>query len=269
MAKLFRIYMDDSGNVDPATTNHPNQRYGSITAVILEADYLDTTFNASFAAIVQRHFGTNRDGSPLNLHRRVLSSHQEHGPFAVLRDEAKRAAWDKEALRMFERAPYVVISACVDKVEWHARFPTWAGDFYEVLVQAALERAFYFLRGRGTAEVNIETKGPVRDKRLKEQYRSALTNGYRYIPADKLRSVFNSIELNILTKADCKPGVQLADLIAGPAMQHIRFLQTGRHPIKSPFVAKLCRILDASKFYREGSKGPEGYGRIWRPKPQN
>lgn len=269
MTDLFRIYMDDSGNVDPGATNDPNQRYGSITAVILEASYLEKIFNPSFRLLSKKHFGLAPDGTHHNLHRRLLNSPPDDGPFSVLKDEQKRASWNKDALRMFGRARYVVISACVDKVEWYWRYPEWTGDFYEVLVQAVLERAFYFLRNRGQAEVNIETKNPGRDKKIKEHYRASLEKGYNHISAKKLQSVFNSKELNIVRKGDCRPGAQLADLIAAPALQHIRYLNTRRHPIQSDFVQKLCNILEKEKFYREKSGGPEGYGRIWRPKPKS
>jgi hypothetical protein len=185
MPTLHRIYMDDSGNVEPAATNDPNQRYGSISAVILEASYLENTFNASFDKVVERHFGRKPDGTPHNLHRRILAAPPEQGPFSILREEKKRAEWDAQALDMFDRAAYVVITACVDKVEWYWRYPTSGVDFYHVLVQAVLERCFYYLRNRGVAEVNIETKNQSRDRRLKEYYRSSLTNGFDYISAEK------------------------------------------------------------------------------------
>jgi hypothetical protein len=266
MTTLFQIYMDDSGNVDPGATNDHNQRYGSISAVILESAYLDSTFNASFAKLVERHFGTKSDGTPHNLHRRVLNSPPEHGPFSILRDEKRRAAWDADAISMFSRAKYTVISASVDKIEWYWRYPNWSGDFYEVLVQAVLERSYYFLRTRGRAEVNIETKNQGRDQRLKEHYRNSLSTGFTYINGSKLSSVFSSKELNIVTKLECKPGAQLADLIAGPALQHTRFTVTKRHPITGDFVKRLCDILENEKFYRN-SYGPNGYGRLWRPRP--
>ncbi len=136
--------MDDSGNVDPATTNAPERRYGSITAVILASDYLDKTFDASLPAISEKHFGLH-EGKPCKIHRRVLAGKPEReGPFSVLADPEKRAAWDADALRMFQKAQYTVITACVDKVGWYWQYPNWEGDFYEVLVQAVLERSFYF-----------------------------------------------------------------------------------------------------------------------------
>jgi hypothetical protein len=192
---LYRIYIDDSGTVDPVATNAPTIRYGSITAVILADKYLQDTFNNSFQVLIERHFGKKADGTSQTVHRRVLNSPPDHGPFSVLKDDDKKKAWDIDCLSMYERAEYTVISACVDKVAWYYQYPSWDGDFYEVLVQAVLERAFYFLRNRGRAEVNIETKNTKRDQRLKEQYKIALKNGYSpYLSADKLQRVFTSQE---------------------------------------------------------------------------
>jgi len=261
----YRIYIDDSGNVDPVATNDPTIRYGSITAIAMDVEYIESRFNLGFDKLAKKHFGKREDGSAHPLHRRVLNKPPEHGPFSVLRNDAKRRAWDEECLSMYDRADYTVISACVDKVAWYYKYPNWAGDFYGVLVQAVLERAFYFLRKRGRAEVNIETKGPDKDQRLKEQYKKALVDGYQFISSDKLQSVFTSRELNILKKSDSRPGAQLADLLAGPALQHIRHLHTGRHPITSPFTQQLVEILETKKYYREVLRGPKGCGRIWRP----
>ncbi|WP_339029295.1 DUF3800 domain-containing protein [Bradyrhizobium symbiodeficiens] len=266
MSVPYRIYMDDSGNVDPSTTNAPEHRYGSVTGVIFESKYLDDTFNINFPELVKKHFGTREDGSPHNLHRRVLASIPEHGPFSVLQDAEKKAAWDKAALKMFEAAQYTAISACVDKVGWYFRYPNWNGDFYQVLIEAVLERCFYFLSKRnGVAEVNIETKGN-RDKRVKEQYsRIIKTDGLQFISADKLRTVFSSGDMNVLKKNECKPGIQLADLLAGPSLRHIKFVNVGRDEPSGEFTKQLCKILEEKKYYREGNKGPHGYGRVWRP----
>lgn len=171
---------------------------------------------------------------------------------------------------MFDRASYSVITATVDKVAWYYLYPTWEGDFYEVLVQAALERAFYFLHNRnGVAEVNIETKGH-RDQRIKEKYRLGWLDGYPYIGAQKIQSAFKSRELNVLKKGDVKPGCQMADLLAAPAMRHTIYQNTGRERPSGEYTVKLCDILETKKFYREdrGGKiyGPHNYGRIWRPK---
>ena len=43
MADLYRVYIDDSGNVDDKASNNPALRYGSVTGVILKAEYLDKT----------------------------------------------------------------------------------------------------------------------------------------------------------------------------------------------------------------------------------
>lgn len=262
MAELYRIYMDDSGNVDAGATNDPNQRYGSVTAVVLRADYLDEQFNRSFEALSLRHFGGQPDGKPHNIHRRLLANPPDHGPFSVLKDDSKRAAWDADCLEMLRTADYTVISACVDKVGWYWDYPNWRGDFYEVLVRAVLERSFYFLRNRGKAEVNLETKNPGRDQRIKEHFRRGLEGGFDYIDARKLQAVFTSKEMNITLKSHAKPGAQLADMLAAPALQHIRAMHTKRHAVTGTFVKGVCDLLEKEKFYREREKI---YGRVFRP----
>ncbi len=129
-----------------------------------------------------------------------------------------------------------------------------------------MERFFYFLNNRnGIAEVNIETKGS-RDKRMKEQYRRIVRDdGLQFITADKLRTVFSSQEINILKKNDSKPGIQMADLLAGPSLRHIKFVNVGRDEPTGEFTKQLCKILEEKKYYREKDKGPHGYGRVWRP----
>lgn len=267
MADLYRIYIDDSGNVDGHTTNAVDVRYGSITAVILADDYLQKTFNPSFEALSKKHFGTQPDGRPHNIHRRVLTHPPANSPFAPIREPAKREAWNKAVLSMFRTAQFSVVTSCVDKVEWYYRYPTWNGDFYEVLVEAALERCFYFLKNHdGVAEINIETKNPDKNERIKKAYRHAMLHGFQFIGAEKLRERFNSIEPNILKKTDIRPGAQLSDLLASPSLQFIRHLHTKRHEITSQFINDVALILEGEKYYRE-KKGPEGYGRVWRPKP--
>ena len=261
--------MDDSGNVDLPTTNKADVRYGSISAVILEDAYLQETFNGSFTTLSKKHFGGREDGRPHNIHRRALTKPPAEGPFAVLRDEDRRKAWDEGCLRMLRKAQYTVVTACIDKVAWYYHFPNWEGDFYNVLVEAVLERCFYFLNNRnGVAEINIEQKNPGTDERIKAAYRRALVEGFDFISAEKLQRVFSSRELNILRKDDAIPGAQLADLVAAPALAHIRFLTTGRDPLRGDFTRMVAHYLEKHKFYREGDKGPDGYGRLWRPKPK-
>lgn len=265
MDDLYRIYMDDSGNVDAATTNAADVRYGSVTAVILKDEYITTRFNASFEMLSRKHFGEREDGQCHNIHRRAISSPKRRPPFDRLDDAAALSAWNVDCLSMIERAQFSVITVCVDKVAWYARYPRWDGDFYEVLVSAALERSFYFLKNRdGVGQFNIETKNQSADQRIRAAYRQALTTGFDFISAANLQRRFTSVEAKVLRKDDCRPGMQLADLVAAPAMQYVRHLETGRHPIGSPHTQAIADVLEAQKFYRE-AKGPSGYGRVWRP----
>lgn len=256
--------MDDSGNSDEATTNAPERRYGSVTAVILPTSYLDEKFDPLFPQLAERHFGLDDDGLPCKIHRRVLAGQPPpKGPFSILNDPNRRAEWDAAALRMFKRAKYTVITACVDKVGWYWRYPNWRGDFYQVLVQAVLERAFYFLRYRGSAETFIEWKNGPKNERVQAAFEQAMIDGFDFIAADRLQSVFPTGVLTVVRKEDRVAGCQLADLLASPAMQHLREINNARPAIEGGFTRQVISILEAEKFYREDTRI---HGRVWRPK---
>jgi hypothetical protein len=86
----------------------------------VDLDVLDRDFLLALAAVaVERISVQKRMDRHINCNRRVLNSPPDHGPFSVLKDEKKRAAWDADALSMFRRAKYTVIAACVDKVAWY------------------------------------------------------------------------------------------------------------------------------------------------------
>src|ERR1700730_10237159 len=154
----YRMFIDDTGNVDAKTSNDPLLRYGSITGVIFDRDYLSQTFDTSFRQVCKRHFGCDGTGVPHLLHRRVLAVPPKEGPFSVLRDESKRESWDSEAIRMFRLAKFTAITVSIDKIAFYYENPEWNGDFYEILVTNAIERFFYFLRSQGTGDVVIENK---------------------------------------------------------------------------------------------------------------
>jgi hypothetical protein len=265
MSTLYRLYIDDSGNVDSKTNNTPELRYGSLTGVLFQGDYLEHRFNSSFVQLSKKHFGQRENDRPHNLHRRLLATKAPvDKPFSVLADPAARKAWDADALDMFTRSKYTVITACVDKIAWYYKYPRWNGDFYHILVEGILSRSYYFLHKRdAVAEVNVETKGD-RDQRLKEEYKRTLKDGYFHITGPRLQSVFTSKEINILNKDCDKPGIQMADLLASPAFRHIRFDNTKLHPITGDFTQNLCKVLVDQKFYREKTS-PKGHGMIWRP----
>lgn len=259
------MFIDDTGCVKDEATNHPQRRFGGIVAAIFEIDYLRLRFEPGFDLLRKRHFGQRPDGSLPILHLRKMKNPNPHGPFACLLDEEKRKSWDRDCLRMFRLAAYTVVSVCIDKIDFYATHPNWEGSIYELLVGNAIERYFYFLRGRGTGDVMAEaTNGPL-DKVLKDLYSKFYENGTDHISAQKLRPVLTSKEIKIKPKSENIHGLQFADLLAATCFSHCKRIHADG-PDFHPFAMQVADIIEKDKFYRHPVTGdPKGYGRIWRP----
>lgn len=259
------MFIDDTGCVKDEATNHPQRRFGGIVAVIFELDYLHLRFEPGFDILRRRHFGYRSDGSLPILHLRKMKNPNSNGPFAPLLIENNRLKWERDCLRMYRIADYQVISVCVDKVAFYAAHPNWDGGIYKLLVGNAIERFFYFLRGRGTGDVMAEaTNGPL-DEHLKTLYSDFYHHGTDHIPASRLQPVLASKEIKIKPKSANIAGLQFADLLASTCFSHCKriYAQGGEF---HPFSMNVADVIENHKFYRNPSTGnPNGYGRIWRP----
>lgn len=255
------MFIDDTGDVTSSTTNSPQNRYASITGVIFDRDYLFATFEPSFRKLVARHFGDPK----LVLHRRKMVKPPQKGPFAILRDLAKRDAWNRACLDMMTRASYTVVTVSIDKVAYYYHHPNAKLDVYETLMQNALERYFYFLRGKGIGDVIVESQNPGADEAIAQRYRDVYDNGTEHIPARKIQGVLSSRKINIESKTRGYPGLQFADLMARPAFAHCRAVYQKDTSDLTAFARNIAPILEDYKFYRDKTGNPDGYGRVWRP----
>lgn len=258
----YRMFIDDTGNVTAAASNHPQKRYAGITGVIFELDYLHNTFEPSFRELRERHFGKLPNGKPHILHLRKMKTAQ--GPFQVLSNAENRERWERAALSMFQRAQYHVITVGLDKIGFYYKHPEWNGDVYELLVGNAIERYFYFLRGRGEGDIIAEAINASCDQTLKDLYKRFYLKGTDHIPPDRLQKVLSSKEIKIKPKNQNIDGLQVADLLASTCFNHCRRIYDNGPPY-SPFSMRVADIVEAEKFYRDATGNPNRYGRVWRP----
>jgi hypothetical protein len=257
------MFIDDTGNVDSAASNHPQRRYASITGVILELEYTHLVFNTGFSQLKKRHFGVTPAGKPPILHLRRLK--KAEGPFRVLTDPTKREAWQRDCLSMYRRAKYYVITVSVDKIGFYHAHPTWQGDVYALLVGNAIERYFYFLRAfNAVGDVMAEAVNGDADRMLKLLYTGFYNDGTDHIPPDLLQSVLSSKEIKIKPKNADIAGLQLADLLASTCFNHCRRLYANG-PSFDAFAMMVAEIIESKKFYRDSNGNPHRYGRVWRP----
>lgn len=168
-------------------------------------------------------------------------------------------------MSMYRRAQYTVVAVGIDKIAFYAQHAGWNGSIYETLVGNAIERYFYFLRGRGTGDVMAEATNSPLDQKLKHLYSKFWQNGTDHISGDKLRPVLSSKEIKIKPKSQDVAGLQFADLLASTCFSHCKRIYADG-PAFDPFAMSVADLIEREKFYRNPkTRDPHGYGRVWRP----
>ena len=259
------MFVDDTGDVTPSTTNNPVTRFASLTGVIFERDYLDSTFEPGWRKVVGRTFGLDDTGNPPVLHRRKMISPPKLGPFACLHDATARLKWNTSCLDMMTRANYTVITISLDKIAFYYHHPKATLDVYQTLFQNMVERYFYFLRAHGSGDVVVESQNAGTDQAIKERFKEIMVAGTQHIPAQNLAAVFTSKEIKIVPKERGLIGLPMADLLARPAFAHCRAVYTQDTSDLAGFAREISPVLESYKFYRDKDGNPDRYGRVWRP----
>ncbi len=109
-----------------ASLSNANDRYLSLTGVIVELDYARDTLLPALEQRKERYFGSHPD-DPVCLRRKELGN--QRPPFDVLRDLGVTTAVDA-ALRLLENLDDVVLTAVVDKLAHVTQYKEWANDPY-------------------------------------------------------------------------------------------------------------------------------------------
>ncbi len=109
-----------------------------------------------------------------------------------------------------------------------------------------------------------ESRGKREDGRLKEEFSNLHENGTDYVSHSLMRERLTSHQLKVKPKDANVAGLQLADLIAHPG-----YVSAGcykrRQSLPDNFGGKIARVLEKSKYDRDGRGKIEGWGRKWLP----
>lgn len=259
----YRMFIDDTGDVDNPTTADPKRRYASITGVIIDLDYYHSSFSVDFEALKLAHFGlTNKGRTPI-LRRHNLMIRE--GPFAKLKDSEKNHAWETACFDFYSVQPYTVITSSVDKLAYYWKHQNDRQDMYHMLITNAVERYFFFLNNsNSTGDVMAEAMSDKHDKALKSRFRYIMENGSSHKSAHELNRVMTSKEIKIKPKSDNIAGLQVADLFAAVSFHHCHQIY-GNGIGPKGFSQRVAQLLEQQKYYRNRKGNPHSYGRIWRP----
>ncbi|RJP70898.1 MAG: DUF3800 domain-containing protein [Ignavibacteriales bacterium] len=252
----YRIYIDEVGNNDLASSDNPNHRYLSLTGAIFELNYVKTTVTPLLEKLKEKYFPSHPD-EPIILHRKEMVNKKY--PFHSLLDPLIETQFNSEFLKLINDLEYIIISVLIDKKEHNTKYNTWKYDPYHYCMEILVERFYFFLENNtATGDLMIESRGGKEDIRLKKSFSRIYESGTQYIEADKLQKKLTSKELKVKPKMLNIACLQLVDLLAHPSRRFMfRYykIEEGKSYV---FGEKIIEILER-KYYK-GKSGIEGYG---------
>lgn len=266
LAPAYRLYVDEVG--DPAFRNceRPHRRFLSLTGVALRLDDAATVVSPELERIKRDHFGAHPDDEQrLVLHRRDILDRS--GPYSALRDADRAAAFDADLFGAFERWPYTVFTAVLDKHAFRECHPTNRPEAYAHALGAVVGCFAAWLAERGQrGDVMVEARGGNDDLQLKGAYQRLLTEGGPGTDLASLAAALTSRQLKVRNKSDAVPGLQLADLLAHPSAGALRATR-GHGARPADFGGRVADLLDLHKYARLRDGQVENMGLLWIPDP--
>ncbi len=246
----YRIYIDEVGNPDLASSDNPNHRFLSLTGVILELGYVEKAVFPQMEDLKRAFFGSHPD-DPIIFHRKEMVN--AAFPFEKLKDDTIRNRFDAELLSLMQTWEYTVITVCLDKKTHKETYTAWRYDPYHYCLAVLLERFFFFLdRLNARGDVIAESRGGKEDRRLKDSFARLWEKGTDFVAPEQFQKVFTSKQLKVKPKANNISGLQLADLLAHPSRNEILKERGFMNREFGRFSAKVIEILQKKYDQVEG-----------------
>jgi len=223
--KLYRIYVDESGDHTYHSLDDAAKRYLGLSGCIIESEYYATTFQPALEVLKRRYFHHDPD-EPIILHRREII--EAKGTFWRLRNADNRQAFDQDLLKFFCEQKYVLITVVIDKKAHLERYGESAFHPYHYCLAALLERYCGFLKlFDATCDVMLENRQKTEDEKLIAAYRMLYDSGTQQRSRDFFQKVLTSCEPKLKPKTANIACLQMADLLAYPSKQEV-LMEAGR-----------------------------------------
>jgi hypothetical protein len=257
-----RLYVDEVGASGRRPSSDPHGRYLSLTGVAIELTYVETVFVPELEKLKKSYFGGHPD-DPVILHRSELV--QCAPPFAALREEAVCRRFNQDLLGFMVAWRYTVFTVTIDKGPVTAAFTATRPDPYHRSLAVMTSHYAAWLADHGaTGDVMAESRGGKEDQRLKESFREVYATAATLQPPSAVATRLTSRELKVKPKQMNIGGLQLADLIAHPALLASIDEHDG-NPRRDTFGGRLITRLDRDKYACDATGAIIGTGRVWVP----
>ncbi len=258
----FRLYIDETGNSDLASSDNPNHRFLTLAGVAFDLAYIERCVSPELEAIKKEYFHSHPD-EPVVFHRKDMVNRR--GVFDALKDASVRSRFNEELLKLLTQWKYVVFAVTVDKLKHQEKYQAWRYDPYHYCLLILLERYVLYLEENGAqGDVMAESRGGKEDMRLKKAFEYIIDNGSEYITAERFLKSLTSHQLKVKPKDNNIAGLQVADMLAHPAWRDIlrdhSLLKDDRADV---FGDRIIGILN--KKYYQKNNDVNGYGKKLLP----
>jgi hypothetical protein len=256
------MFVDEVGHAMPGRIKHENDRYLSLTGVIIDTSDVTDLLNPNVEALKEQFFGKQPDGKPHILHRKELVHRKP--PFNALQNPIIADAFDRTLMMLLKTLDFAVVTVVLDKLEFSVRYKEWRQHPYHYCTEMLAERFVLFLEEHdATGDIVAEARGRSDDAYFKNSVGYFLRYGNQHIGRERFTARIRPSEPKLYRKSDNIAGLQLADMIAHPSFIGTK-LRRQNKPLPDTFGGRMVELLEQSK-YRRGPRGIWGYGRKWIP----
>ncbi|MBW2312002.1 MAG: DUF3800 domain-containing protein [Deltaproteobacteria bacterium] len=219
MPKVYRLYIDESGDHTYFDIDKPEKRYFGLTGCIVNKEYYGDYFKSNLEALKKKHFSYDPD-DPIIFHRKDLFNCS--GSFWRLRDKVKRELFNEDLINYFQEMRFTLITVVIDKKSHTERYGEAAFHPYHYCLAAMLERYCGFLNFyNAKGDVMAESRGKKENQSLESSYSEVYFDGTHWRGAVFFNKVLSSKRIKIKPKTSNIAGLQVADLLAYSIKQEI------------------------------------------------
>lgn len=159
----------------------------------------------------------NHEG--VNLHSREIR--KALGDFSFMQVPQMRAVFLSALSGLMKELPITLFITAVHKQDHKQRYGIAATNPYDLALTYTFERVLHFLDGEKEVHlpVTAEARGKNEDNELEAAFYRLMTQGTRFIPAERFKRL--KCPITFRRKTDNIAGLQIADLCAHPAARQV------------------------------------------------
>lgn len=208
--KLYRLYIDESGDHNYSSSDLIKKRYLGLTGIFVEKEVYENEVQPRILNI-KKLFTTDFDNPAILHHEDIVNKSKW---FTKLFDPNIEEEFNKHLVSLFTEVDYTICCVVIDKKAHFQKYQASAEHPYHYCLKSMLERYTHFLEKRGRGDVMAETRGKKEDNTLGNAYSAFYNHGTYFRSSGYIQSVLTSTEIKIKGKDKGIAGLEFADLLS-------------------------------------------------------